>query len=152
MGIRIIWDDAAKTIIRHVFEGNWTIEDYYNLISEHQKQLAELKHPVAVINDLRQSGPIPAGIGSAIKYAARKAPAIEEIKFVVGSDRSVKTLIDLINVTAGSDVTDLIYVSTIEEAYALIAEHRAKTRQDDAEPGGSLLQKAVDPHHETDGP
>ncbi len=150
MGIRIVWDDDAKTIIRHIFEGNWTIEDYYNLLSEHQKQMAEQPHPVAVINDLRESGPVPSGIGSAVKYAARKAPTNEEIKLLIGSDRSVKTLIDLINVTAGSDVTDLIYVSTIEEAYTRIAEHRARARRDASLSDDDSLQKEADGHSRND--
>ncbi|MBI5668561.1 MAG: hypothetical protein HZC41_11195 [Chloroflexi bacterium] len=128
MGIRIEWGDAGKTIIHHVYDGNWTIEDYYNLISEHHKLLTALDHGVAVVNDLRLSGAIPAGIGAAVKYAARKAPANEEIKILVGGDRSIKTLIDLINMTAGADVTELIYVATMEEAYAIIRENRARLK------------------------
>lgn len=126
MGIRIEWGDADKTIIHHVFDGHWTIEDYYNLINEHHKLLTALDHGVAVVNDLRLSGPIPAGIGSAVKYAARKAPPNEEIKILVGGDRSIKTLIDLINMTAGADVTELIYVATMEEAYAIIRQNRVR--------------------------
>lgn len=126
MGIRIVWGDESKTIIHHVYDGSWTIEDYYNLINEHNRLLTELDHGIAIINDLRQSGAIPAGIGSAVKFAARKAPPNEEIKIMVGGDRSIKTLIDLINMTAGTDVTELIYVATIEEAYAIIQENRAR--------------------------
>lgn len=124
MGIKIVWGDEDKTIIHHVYEGNWTIEEYYNLISEHSRTLSRLDYPVAVVNDMRLSGPVPAGIGAAVKYAARKAPANEEIKIMVGGDRSIKTLIDLINMTAGTDVTELIYVKTPEEAYTIIAESR----------------------------
>lgn len=126
MGIKIVWGDEDKTIIHHVYEGNWTIEDYYNLISEHNRTVSRLDYSVAVVNDLRLSGPIPAGIGSAVKYAARKAPANEEIKIMVGGDRSIKTLIDLINMTAGADITELIYVATLEEAYVIIAENRRR--------------------------
>jgi hypothetical protein len=139
MGIKIVWGDEEKTIIHHVYEGNWMIEDYYNLISEHNRILNNLDYPIAVVNDLRLSGPIPAGIGSAVKYAARKAPQNEEIKIMVGGDRSIKTLIDLINMTAGTDVTELIYVATLEEAYTVIAENRKRK----AAPGALSREQPV---------
>jgi hypothetical protein len=126
MGIRIEWADEAKTTILHIYEGKWTLDDYYGLIRENYNILTQIPHTVDVINDLREAGPVPSGMASAVKYAARKAPSNEGIKIIVGANKFVKSLIDLINVTAGDDVTNVMYVATIEEAFALVNEHQAK--------------------------
>jgi len=126
MGIRAIWDNDNKTLVRHIYESRWSLEDYYSLIDRHVAMLAEVDHEVDIINDLREAGPLPAGMASAIKWAARKAPANEGINVIVGANQFVKSLIDTVNKVAGPDVTAVTHVSTLEEAYALIAERRAQ--------------------------
>jgi hypothetical protein len=125
MGIRAVWDNDEKTIVRHVYEGRWMLEDYYNLIGEHRIMLNDVDHTVDIINDLRAAGPVPGGLATAIRYAARSAPANEGINVIVGANEYVKALIDLVNKTTGADVTQVNHVATLEEAYALIAAHRA---------------------------
>jgi hypothetical protein len=125
VGIRAVWDNDEKTIVRHVYEGKWTLEEYYNLIGEHRIMLNDVDYTVDIINDLRIAGPVPGGLASAIRYAARNAPANEGINVIVGANEYVKALIDLVNKTTGTDVTEVNHVATIEEAYTLIADYRA---------------------------
>jgi len=125
MGIRPVWDNDEKTIVRHIYDGRWTLEDYYNLIGEHRIMLKDVDHTVDIINDLRTAGPVPGGMAQAIKYAARNAPPNEGVNVIVGANEYVKALIELVNRTAGTDVTEVTHVATLEEAYAIIAEHRA---------------------------
>jgi hypothetical protein len=127
MGIQAVWDNEEKTIIRHVYNGKWTLEDYYHLIADHGAMVTPLGHTVDIINDLREAGPIPPGMATAIKYAARKAPANEGINVIVGANQFVKALIELVNKVAGTEVTEVTHVATLEEAYAIIAEHRGNT-------------------------
>jgi hypothetical protein len=125
VSIRAVWDNDEKTIVRHIYEGRWTLEEYYNLIGEHRIMLKEVDHIVDIINDLRAAGPVPGGMATAIRYAARSAPPNEGINVIVGANEYVKALIDLVNKTTGTDVTEVNHVATIEEACAFIADYRA---------------------------
>ncbi len=125
MGIRAVWDNEEKTIVRHIYEGKWTLADYYGLIDTHRAMLKDLDYEVDIINDLRSAGQTPPNMASAIRYAARNAPKNEGINVMVGADHYIKALIDLVNKTAGVEITEVLHVTTLEDAYMVIADHRA---------------------------
>jgi hypothetical protein len=125
MGIRIEWEDEGKTVIRHIYEGVWTVEDYYALIDANYRQIDSVNHQVDIINDLREMAGMPPNMVPAIKYAARKAHPNEGINVFVASPTYIKVLIDMINKAVG-EATEVIHVGTLEEAYELIAQHRSQ--------------------------
>lgn len=124
MGIRIVWDDDERTIIRHVYEGDWTLEDYYHLIDENYRLLDEVGHPVYIINDLRAMTSMPQDMAMAIRYAVHKAHPNEVINVMVGASMYVNMLVDAINKSIKGKVTEVNYVNTLEEAYTMIENHR----------------------------
>lgn len=124
MGIRIVWDDEEKTIIRHIYESVWTVGDYYALIDENYRQIDSVNHRVDIINDLRAMTSVPRNMVPAIQYAARKAHPNEGINVMVASPTYVKLLVQAINEAIG-EATQVIHTRTLEEAYAIIARHRA---------------------------
>ena len=123
MGIRVVWDNEQKTIIRHIYEGKWTVEEYYTLIDENYRQIDSVNHQVDIINDLRKMTGVPSNMTAAIRYAARHAHKNEGINVMVGSPTYIKILVDAINKAVGEH-TEVIYTNAIEDAYAIIARHR----------------------------
>ena len=128
MGIHVVWDDEAKTIIRHVYDAQWTVEDYYGLIDENYREIDAVHHRVDIINDLRQIARIPPNMVQAIRYAARKAHPNEGINVMVASPMFVQVLVDSIN-RAVDEHTAVIHCPTLEKAYQIIAKHRAENPQ-----------------------
>jgi hypothetical protein len=126
MGIRIVWDDEQKTIIRHVYEGRWTLEDYYALIDANYHEIDSVNHRVDIINDLRKMTGMPSNLTAAIRYAARHAHKNEGINVMVGSTTFIKILVETINKVVGEH-TEVIYTDTIEQAYKIIAKHRGES-------------------------
>lgn len=125
MGIRIEWDDEAKTIIRHIYDGIWKLEDYYKLIDENYRQIDSVNHRVDIINDLRNMVGVPPGMATAIRYAARKAHSNEGINVIVASPKFVQILVDATNKAIG-DFTEVVHAPTLEAAREIIARHRAE--------------------------
>lgn len=125
MGIRIEWDDDEQTIIRHIYDGIWTLDEYYVLIDENYRLIDSVNHRVDIINDLRKMAAIAPNMAPAIKYAARKAHHNEGINVIVASPTFVKLMVDLVNKAVG-DVTEVIHTDTLEHARAIIAEHRSQ--------------------------
>ncbi|MCA9891092.1 MAG: hypothetical protein KC546_22095, partial [Anaerolineae bacterium] len=60
MGIQLVWEDDDKTILRHIYEGIWTVADFIGAVDESRKLLLEVEHPVDLIIDMREAaGPPP---------------------------------------------------------------------------------------------
>jgi hypothetical protein len=108
MGITITWDNKEKTIIRHIYDGPWTLEDYYALVDDNYHLIDSVDHRVDIINDLRNMGPVPSGIIPAIRYAAQKAHRNEGLNRIVGN-QFVTTHLATINRSVGSEVTPVIH-------------------------------------------
>jgi len=125
MGIRIEWDNEEKTIILHIYEGLWTLQDYYALIDENRRQIDSVGHRVDIINDLRKMAVLPPDIAAGIRYAVRHAHPNEGLNIIVASPDYVRLLIDAIN-KALDAVTEVIHTDTIDKARAIIAKHRAE--------------------------
>jgi hypothetical protein len=125
MGIRVEWDNLEKTIIRHIYEGTWTIDDYYGLIDENYAQIDSVDHRVDIINDLRDMAGTPPNMVPAIRYAARKAHEREGINVMVASTRYVQMLVDAIDRAVGKP-TMVIHTRTMEEAREIIAKSRTE--------------------------
>jgi hypothetical protein len=135
MGIQIVWDDEAKTIIRHIYEGRWTVSDYYALIEENYRQIDSVKHRVDIINDLREMVSVPPNLVQAIRHAARRAHINEGINVLVASPLYVQVLVDAINKAVGEH-TEVRHAPTLEKAYEIIAKHRAENPQQYGEQPG----------------
>jgi len=125
MGIHIEWDDDQQSIIRHVYDGLWTVEEYYALVDENYRLIDSVNHRVDIINDLSKMSGVPQNMIPAIKYAANKAHHNEGINVMVASPTFVKLLIGLVNNAVG-DVTEVLHTDTVENARAMIERFRSQ--------------------------
>jgi hypothetical protein len=125
MGIQIVWDDEGKTILRHVYDKKWTIDEYYALVNDNYKIIEDAGRKIDIINDLREMGPLPDGVITAIRYAARHAHPNEGVKIMVGASMYVRALVSSINTTFATEGVKVTHVTTLEEARAIIAKSRA---------------------------
>lgn len=124
MGIRIVWDDEEKTIMRHIHEGTWTLEEYYAHLEQTYNFIEEVGHKVYIINDLRAMTDLPKDVAIAVRRAARKAHPNEALNVFVGASAYVNLLVDTVYSAVEADVTPLDFVNTLEEAYAIIEAHK----------------------------
>jgi hypothetical protein len=123
VGIHIVWDNDERTIIRHVYEGKWTLEEYYALIDQNYNEIDSVNHRVDIINDLREMSGVPSNMTTAIRYAARRAHKNEGINVMVAPPTFVKILVEAINNAVGEH-TEVLHTKTLEEAYDIIARHQ----------------------------
>lgn len=126
MGIRIEWYDRNQHIITHIYEGEWTVNDYYALIDENYKLIDSVNDRVDIINDLRATSTVPKGMVAPVKYAIRKAHPNEGINVLVGATSFIKALLNSINEGSGQAFTEVHFASTIEDAVRIIMEVRAQ--------------------------
>lgn len=59
MAVRIFWDNPEKTILRQVYEGVFSLEDYYAAINESAALTDGVDHPVDVIVEFEAAHSTP---------------------------------------------------------------------------------------------
>ena len=127
MGIRLAWDNEEKTALCHIYEGKWTIEDFYHAVDESQRLLLEVDHPVDLIVDMRTSAAPPPGILPAYRYADQRVPENQRLIVMVKTDSVMKAFNRVIGDIAPRASENRYLADSMEEARQLIAKYAAQT-------------------------
>ena len=126
MPIHITWENEEKTIIRHAYEGKWTVQEYYELIRNNYKHVDSVNHIVDIINDLRNTNQLPSDMIPAIRYAIKNRHPNEGINVMVGASLLIQMLVEAVNKTTRMDITRVNYVENLEDAFPIIAAEQKR--------------------------
>ncbi len=124
MGVSTQWDNEEKTVIRYVYEGKWTWDEYY---PEHQKareMTKSVEHTVHVLVDVRNGALLPKGALTHSRSALTNKPENEGITIIVGANLFIQVMANAVRRIYPEPFKQYRFVSTIEEAYALLAEQK----------------------------
>lgn len=127
MGIQLVWEDDDKTILRHIYEGIWTVADFIGAVDESRKLLLEVEHPVDLIIDMREAAGPPPKIMSAYRYADQKVPPNQRLIVMVNPNEYMKTFNNIVGKIAPRAAENRNLVESMDGAFELIAEFRAHT-------------------------
>ncbi len=133
MPITVVWDDDDHSIVRYVYDGAWTWLDLRAAADQAVAMSRSVPHRVDILADLRRSGPLP--VRNAIpvlKYMAEVSPPnmLIGIFVVVSGGIHVQALGNIFRRVHPSIGVRNFFVNTLEEAYALIEQDRARTVSD----------------------
>ena len=129
MGIRLEWDNEEKTVLCHVYEGNWTVDDFYLAVDESRKLLLGVDHPVDLIIDMRTGGDPPSGVLSAYQYADRQVPDNQRLIVMVNPGAVMQAFNRIVGNIAPRASENRYLVDSMEEARELIARFQAQVDQ-----------------------
>jgi hypothetical protein len=118
IAIEVVWDDDEKTILRWVPRGNLNIDEFQEGISKIKASLDEAEGPLALILDERDLQYVSPAVIGRFPDAAKGMSGRLKLVIVVGARGFAETLGKLF----ARVYTKLEFVSTLEEAYALIAD------------------------------
>jgi hypothetical protein len=121
MAITTQWDNAEKTVIRYIYEGQWTWDELYAAMHEAYKMVDSVKHEVDVIIDMRKSGVLPANVFTHSRQATLSQHPRLARTVIVGAHRLAHTMFEAFTKIYGKlakRYSNVIFVATIEEAYA----------------------------------
>jgi hypothetical protein len=121
MSIKIVWDNDEKTVVRYIFDKQWTWPEFFTAKAEAYALIGSVKHPVGIIMDAPPEVKLPPNTLTHSRNALRnKHPNTRVIAFVL-THSFVRSMIHIfMKVAPGS--TDLHIVSTLEEARQVVAE------------------------------
>jgi hypothetical protein len=130
MPVHAAWDNAEKTVMRWTFEGAWKWDEYYTLRAETNQKIAAETHAVDLIVDLSKSNALPDGILTHGRNAVVATPPNIGVTVLVGANPVLRSFYkmfsNLYRTLISSKELDMVMANTVEDAYKLLAERRAK--------------------------
>ncbi len=124
MGITVFWDDDARTIIRHIYQGGWDWSDFYKALQEANAMMDGVNYKVGLIIDVQGSGLVPSGAISQIGGLRGQAHRNSGMAVLVGSNMLVRLLYDIFEKAYRGTDANFVMVSTLDEARQVIGKWR----------------------------
>jgi hypothetical protein len=116
--VEIRWDNEEKTILRYVFIGDWTWDDYLGCLNEGRKMMAEIEHPVCVLNDMQQMGKLQPNFASTAKSVISSRPKNTGLAiFLTSNTFFYKVMYRVLAQLIPNVPTEYILVNSEEAAY-----------------------------------
>ena len=122
MPINVTWKNEAKTELIFVYEGQWTLNDFYEITRKGNTMMEEVAHPVNTVLDIRNSKMLPNGFINAISNVSRKSPPNSGVMVMIGINAFARTFISWyrkIYPTKAGEKT-IYYAGNYDEAQAII--------------------------------
>lgn len=127
MAVEVIWDDEHKTVIRHIYRGFTTVDDYLratDLIYEMACLVPE--HTVDVILDRREVRSTPSVLLRVMRYADQHLPPNLGLSVIIKPSMFTRVIVDMGRRLAPSLTREVYFAETLEEAHAIIQRKRAE--------------------------
>ena len=131
MAIRVMWDDAARRIVRYDFDEQWTWEDFFAAKKQAYTMIDSVAQNIAVIMLAPHNVSLPPNmLTHGLSALRNKHPNTILVVFVITKPflRAMLTTMSKISRLAESST---IVVSTLEEARALAAKRLSEIYDDD---------------------
>ncbi|MCU0513941.1 MAG: hypothetical protein MUE40_15395 [Anaerolineae bacterium] len=117
MGVRALWDNPARTVIRYELTGNWTWEEFYLANEQSRRLLLEVDYVVhfIVIPDAVAMHYIPTNAITHIISIWRKAPANTGVTVIIHQNPLVRPLLVMLR-RLNHRIGEKYHIATGEEA------------------------------------
>ncbi len=125
MPVQIVWDDEEKTMLRHIYQGEWTWQEFDVAVATAYTWIESVPHRVHIIVDLRQTGPLPANVLLHIRGLADRAHPRIGKTIIVGTNAFLQRLYDVFTSVYAIPHNHVILAPTLEEAHRQLSNASA---------------------------
>ncbi len=126
MAIELRWDDEAKLIIRENYQGHWTWDDFFAMSTEVATMMKSVDHRVDILANMKD-GIMPMS-GASMSFSKKALAALPPNWgiMVIVTNPFIRALASIFKKFDSQLGSKMFTVDTVENAYQLIAEERAK--------------------------
>ena len=129
MPVQVIWDDEARTCLRHIYIGNLTIDDYINAVNEVEQMSKSVSHTVHSIMDRSQVLTTPAVMLPVMRYANKHVPPNLGLRVIIKGGMFTRAIVDLGRRVAPRLAQNIYFANDLDDARAIIAAHADKVEK-----------------------
>lgn len=126
MPTQVIWDNPEKTIIRHIYTGHVSTNDYKAVALLSANMLNTVSHLVDVIIILNDVRPNIDGFLRGSHFANKIMPVNQRLVVIVNADVHLQGIVKMASKFTPKIAHQTQFVDTIEEAYQLIAKSQVR--------------------------
>lgn len=121
MPIQVVWDNEDKTIIRVTFPEKWTWDEFQEIDYRVEIMIGRIQHKVVYIADMSATKSVPKGLKlDVVRYVLDFNHENSDLLIVVGMNKMVKALFDIVILALGHIATNIKTADTLEEGYQLL--------------------------------
>lgn len=120
MGIKVLWENQERTVIRQVLKGRWTVEEYLHSAEKIYKLLNGLPHTVHIIADARESDGVPANFLSIARQLDELVAENQGLVLIIAANPHSRTIVEAARKIAPRATRNMHYVDNITTAYGMI--------------------------------
>lgn len=130
MPVSVEWDNPEKTIVRFIYAGKWTWEDFYKYIDQANSMMDTVDKPVVSIIDMSESSYLPPGAAMHIRNVVRMSMSHNNsnISVYLQAGRFLSAFMDVLNKSYPDLMSNTawLYTDTLEEARQIAREQVEK--------------------------
>lgn len=123
--ISVGWGDIQETYAVMTIREAWSAEAMREHIASYYTMIESKPHPVRCLIDVRYANVPPLNILSVFLWSARNIPANTSTIILVSQNTLWKRLYTIVTNTIGLTGLDLCFVTSMDEAYGLVAATHA---------------------------
>ncbi len=124
MGIQVVWDDEAKTIVRYTFGGSWAWDDFFAAVQTARQMIDSVPGAVGVImeTDTERTQYPPNMLTNLRKALGSKHPRTKII-VVVAKNQFLQVMLSILTQIAGVSGKAIRVAHDLPEARKLTQEY-----------------------------
>ena len=122
MGITVVWDDDAKSIIRWDFEGYWTWEDFQAGVEQSLEMAQSVTHRIDVIPDATGTEHLSPGALPQFRHVFEVSPPHLRLMVITGANPFAQAIVNVF--IRLNRISNWRIAKTLDEARAIIAQDR----------------------------
>lgn len=123
MPIQVVWDNEAKTVIRQIYSGNVSLQDYMTAADDVERLAKMVPHTVHSIMDRGQIQSTPSMVLRALRYANNHVPPNLGLRVIINGDVFTRVVVDIGRQIAPRLIRDIYFVDTLDAARDVITRH-----------------------------
>lgn len=124
MSVTVRWDNHERTILRYFFEGDWTIEDYYQKLEHGRTMMKGVSHPVCILNDMRRATNYPPNFVTHARTIIKNRPHNTGLAVFLANSAFFNALYRILSQVLPDVSTRYVLAHSEDEAYARIQQWR----------------------------
>jgi hypothetical protein len=126
MPVSVEWANADKTLVIQRIDGQWSMQEFHEVVQKSAQLLKTVDHEVDIIVDLSTTNYVPQGVLSGANRTESTVPPNQRLVVFVGAKMMHKLLLSLGKRLAPRAASQQHFVETMDDAYAFIERARAK--------------------------
>jgi hypothetical protein len=127
MTIEIVWDDDEKTVMRHIYQKQYTWEEVHNSVRTMKEMVPNAERTFALIIDLTNCRAFPSGsFTTHLRSLGAEMPKNIRPMFIVGDSLMLKVMQRVMQTLPVRKNQDAFIVPRLEEAHQGIGSWRAE--------------------------